>query len=432
MTRRLPRGHRLGKYKLVQKLAEGGFGTVYRAHDTVEGVHVALKVPRADLVTAKALEWFRHEVRLHASLDHPNILVLKSADMIDGQLVVAYPLGIESLGDRMRRRMGIETFLALAEQMLAAVAHAHQRSVIHCDVKPENFILFPEGRIRLTDFSISKMALRTVIGSGSGTLGYVAPEQAMGKTSFRSDVFSLGLIFYQMLSGELFEWPFRWPGPEDAKVRRKVPPTFIAWLRRSLDIEPARRFRDAAEMLTTFQRLRPHVRRHQATQVRKRHGGNTRRDWTEVRFRQFRQQYGAELELKHRCHKCDGPTSEAMAACPWCGVKAKFTGPTRFPARCPRCQRGRKADWRFCAWCYGAGFTDVSERSYEDQRYDGRCANDACRGPLMPFMRYCPWCRRKNAKPTRITGVSDRCPGCKQGVVRSFWDHCPWCARRLK
>jgi len=307
--------------------------------------------------------------------------------------------------------------------------------VVHCDLKPDNFILFSNDRIRLTDFSISRMARRTVVASGSGTVGYVAPEQAMGKISFRSDVFSIGLIFYEMLSGDLPEWPFRWPAPGDAKVRRKVPPTFVAFLRRALQVEPSRRFRDAREMLSAFRKLRPHVRRHQAAERRKRRAehNSTRRDWTEVRFRQFRRQHGAELELRHSCKRCEGPVSEPMVACPWCGVRLSFKGePTRFPSHCPRCRRGRKSDWRYCPWCYGAGFATVSERSYEDRRYSGRCPSPSCRGPLMPFMRYCPWCRRRTQKTTRIAGSADRCERCGQGVVRSFWEHCPWCARTLK
>ena len=76
----------------------------------------------------------------------------------------------------------------LARQVLEAVAHAHEHRIIHCDIKPENFILFPGNRLRLTDFGISRLAARTVLASGSGTVGYVAPEQAMGRASFQSDV----------------------------------------------------------------------------------------------------------------------------------------------------------------------------------------------------------------------------------------------------
>lgn len=433
MPTKLARGRRLGKYRLVKKLAEGGFGTVFSALDTVEGVHVALKVPRAELVTPQALAWFRKEVRLHAGLDHPNVLPLKNADLIDGHFVIAYPQGLESLGDRLRRRMGIETFLALADQMLAAVAHAHERGLIHCDLKPDNFILFPGGRIRLTDFGISRLGRRTVVGSGSGTLGYVAPEQAMGRPSFRSDVFSMGLILYEMLTGTVLEWPFRWPGPGADKLRRKVPATFAACLRRALEVEPGKRHRDARELHAAFVRLRPLIRRFASGRKRKRNGATSARDWTKVRFGQFRRQCGSSLALRHTCRRCEGPVAESMVACPWCSSKLRFKGlPTRFPARCPRCHRGRKLDWKFCAWCYGPKFARVADQSYSDRNYEGRCAQAACRGPLMPLMRYCPWCRTKVKKRARVAGLPHRCAGCDGPVEKTFWSHCPWCVRKLR
>ena len=197
-----------GKYRIVRCIGDGGFARVYEALDKIEGTHVAIKVPRAEFVTEANLEAFRREVRTHATLDHPNILPIKNADLVGDVFVIAVSLGKGSLADRMRKRMSMETFLAYARQMLAAVAHAHRAHVVHCDVKPENFLVFGDSRVRLADFGIAKIAQRTLKGSGSGTIGYIAPEQAMGKPSFRSDVFSLGLILWEMLTGELPEYPF--------------------------------------------------------------------------------------------------------------------------------------------------------------------------------------------------------------------------------
>jgi hypothetical protein len=329
--------------------------------------------------------------------------------------------------------MSVGTRLRFAEQILEAVAHAHQRSVIHCDLKPENFILFPDGRLRLTDFGISRLAARTALGSGSGTVGYVAPEQAMGRTSFQSDVFSLGLILVQLFAGALPEWPFEWPPKGIEKLRRDLHPDLIALLERAIDVRQRRRFADAEEMLAAFRRLRARNRLlAPAHRRRRRRARTTRRDWKTLRQRQFQREYGAALGLRERCTRCAGPVSEEMLACPWCGAdRAIQRGETRHPARCPRCRRGRKLDWRFCAWCYGPAFRKVATRAYSDRAYAARCANPACtRRDLLPFSRYCPWCQRKVRRAWKVGEGKHRCPRCHWGVLPEYWSFCPWCAKR--
>lgn len=246
----------LGKYRIVRRLAEGGFAEVFEALDTIEGIPVALKIPRARLIGPPVLEDFRREVRLTAKLDHPNILPIKNADFIDRHFVVVYPLGDRSLGERMRYRLSTRGVFHFAEQMLEALAHAHRRHVIHCDIKPENFILFPGDRVRLTDFGIARVAFRTMSASGSGTVGYIAPEQAHGRPSKSSDVFSLGLILYQMLTHELPSWPFEWPPPGSTALRRKFPAEGIEIIRRAMEVDTRRRFADAPQMQRAFQRMK--------------------------------------------------------------------------------------------------------------------------------------------------------------------------------
>jgi serine/threonine protein kinase len=247
---------KFGKYRILKRIAEGGFACVYKALDTVEGVPVALKVPHSHLLDRATLELFRQEVRLTARLDHPSILPIKNAQFIEKQFVIVYPLGQSTLAERMRRRMTMEKTLGFAEQMLEAVSFAHRHRVIHCDLKPENFILFAGDRLRLADFGISKVAMRTLSASGSGTLGYLAPEQALGKPSFRSDVFSLGLILYRMLSGHLPDWPFLWPPRGVDKVKRKLHPDALGFLKRSMELFEDRRYTSATHMLAAFARLK--------------------------------------------------------------------------------------------------------------------------------------------------------------------------------
>ena len=245
-TPKLKVGSRLGKYRLRARLGEGGFSVVYRAYDTLLGLEVALKVPHGShgqAMDKPAIEELRREVRLTARLDHPNILPIRNAAVIDGVFVIAYPLGTESLCDRLVRRVAPATALSFAEQAIRAVSYAHTHRIIHCDIKPDNFILFPGNVLRLADFGIAKVAMRRMtLASGQGTVGYIAPEQALGKPSLRSDVFSLGLLIYRLFSGELPEWPYEWPPEGIVRARRALHPDMLAIVERCLEVDERRRF----------------------------------------------------------------------------------------------------------------------------------------------------------------------------------------------
>lgn len=246
---------RFGKYRIVRRLATGGFADVYEALDTIEGIRVALKVPLPKMLGPDRIADFKREVRLTAGLNHPHILSIKNADVIEGLFTIAYALGECSLGDRMQWRMTTRTAIRFIGQMVDALAYAHRHHIIHCDIKPENIILFPGGNACLTDFGIAKIAMRTRDASNSGTLGYLAPEQAMGRPSKSSDVFSLALVIWQMLTHELPRWPFEWPPPGHQALRRRLPPEGIDILWRALDIDSNRRFRDASQMLRAYQKM---------------------------------------------------------------------------------------------------------------------------------------------------------------------------------
>lgn len=260
---------RLGKYRIEKRISNGGFAVVYRAMDTIEGIRVALKIPHAEIITDEVLDDFRQEVRLAVRLEHPHILSLKNASFIDGQFVIAFPLGEKTLAERLQHRMSITTALDYSEQMIEATACAHHQRIIHCDIKPENLILFPGNRLKLTDFGIAKVAQKTVRGSGTGTVGYMAPEQAMGKPSLRSDVFSLGLIMYRMFSGIWPEYPFEWPPANYSRLRGRLHPEMIALIRKAIDPVPRKRFRDAEQMLKAFRPAKARALAHIARKRRK-------------------------------------------------------------------------------------------------------------------------------------------------------------------
>ena len=388
---------KLGKYRVCRRLARGGFGDVYEADDTIEGIRVALKIPNGALTDNIAAD-FRREARLTARLNHAHILPVKNADFVHDMFVIVYPLGLGTLADRLSRRLSARAALDFTGQLLGALAHAHERHVIHCDVKPENLIMFPGDVVRLSDFGIARVAARTVQASGSGSLGYIAPEQAMGRPSARSDVFSAGLVTYRMLTGHLPRWPFRPPLPGHERLRR-FPPELHKFLQRALSVEPRKRFRDAVQMEATFLRIKPKVLTHLQRQRKRRaaNGNGKPRDWRAIRLAQFRRRFAKAVRLDARCSACHEPIDERMHACPWCGeTRHRHEGDVSMPARCPRCDRGVKLDWRYCPWCFGASIGPISNRSYSDRRYSARCNGPRCdRKLLMPFMRYCPWCKAK-------------------------------------
>jgi serine/threonine-protein kinase len=247
---------KLGKYRIERRLADGPLAAVYQAFDTIHGLRVALKIPHRRMMDDYFLADFRKEVRVLAKLDHPNILPVHNACFIDGLFVIAMPLGEDTLGHRLQRRISTAKALDFTAQILAAVAHAHEARIIHCDIKPDNFILFPGNRLRLTDFGFSKLAHRRIEASGSGTVGYVAPEQAMGHPVLASDVFSVGLILYRMFAGSLPHWPYDWPPPGAARLRQKLHADMVTLIRRAIEVKPARRYHDGMQMLAAFERIR--------------------------------------------------------------------------------------------------------------------------------------------------------------------------------
>ncbi len=249
-------GSRLGKYRLQKRLGSGAFATVYSAVDTLLGVRVALKLPSPELVSADLIEEFRREARLTMELDHPNILPIRDATFIDDHFVIISPLGKRTLDDRLKKRIGFENAFEILSQLLDAVAYAHDAGVIHCDIKPENILLFEDNQVRLADFGIAKAVQKTISSSGTGTVGYMAPEQAMGQPSTRSDVFSIGLLAFRMFAGQWPEYPFDWPFPGAAKLRRRAHPDLIAVIQKSVAFKPMQRYRDATVMQKDWEKSR--------------------------------------------------------------------------------------------------------------------------------------------------------------------------------
>ena len=157
------------------------------------------------------------------------------------------------------------------------------------------------------------------------------------------------------MSGYLPEWPYDWPPPEIKRVREKIGTKLADWLRHAIEVRPEKRFKNAVTMYREFKRVR------NGAAKKKRRARRSKADdpslWQKVLFRQFRRKYGKSIEARYRCRHCAGPVSELMQSCPWCGTEPPLDRHrSRHPAECPRCHRGVKTDWHYCAVVLRPGF----------------------------------------------------------------------------
>ena len=435
----LKSGKILGKYRLRSRLGEGGYGEVWRAEDTVEGIHVALKIPFEHFTDKESLETFRHEAKLLAKLDHPNILRIKTAEFINGHFVIASELGQGTLAKVCKRALSLKRSLFFFQQVLDAVAYAHEKKLLHRDIKPENFILFQKEHLRLGDFGITQiLQSNNQTSTISGTLGYMAPEQAYGQPTKASDVFSTGLILWWMLTGRMAYWPFEWPFEGYDILQKKTPAILENFLRKACSFKPKDRFSDVIEMRTRFHQILPKILREEKRKKKKGQPKHQRKkkkiEWHHLRTKEFERKVGKKLELFYECRNCHHPISEAMKFCPWCkSSKNRFDKVTHYSDTCEGCHKGVKDEWRYCPWCFGPGFTSYSDRIARDKRYTHRCTNKNCDvGLLMPFMRYCPWCHKKAKRTGHHSALAEKCPKCRWSVSKGYWDYCPWCGNAFK
>src|SRR6478609_2064809 len=200
-----------GRYKLEAKLGSGGMSTVYLANDGTLDRAVAVKVMHREMSEQPdQLERFRQEARAVAKLSHPNVVAVIDAGEDGGHpyIVFEYVEG-ETLKQRIARigALDIQEAIAYAIEIARGLSIAHARNLVHRDIKPQNVLIDDEGRAKLTDFGISRQLEQdgmTATGRVLGTTDYVAPEQAMGrKVDPRTDIYSLGVVLYEMLVGQV-------------------------------------------------------------------------------------------------------------------------------------------------------------------------------------------------------------------------------------
>jgi TolB-like protein/tetratricopeptide (TPR) repeat protein len=268
IARRL--GQALGRrYRLERELGRGGMAVVFLAHDLRHDRPVALKVLLPELSRYLGLERFLREIHIAAQLNHPHILPLHDSGEADGLLFYVMPY-VE--GDSLRRRLAragplpVDEAVRIAGEVADGLEYAHRHGVVHRDIKPEN-ILLAEGHAVIADFGIARAlagagadATITTTGIGLGTPQYMSPEQAAGDPSLdhRTDLYALGCMLFEMLAGRPpFEGPnaaamaaqhLSDPAPSARTIRRDVPVSLDAAVRRALAKAPDDRFQSAAEL----------------------------------------------------------------------------------------------------------------------------------------------------------------------------------------
>jgi serine/threonine-protein kinase len=430
----LRRGTRLGKYRLDKRLGRGSFAEVWKARDSVEQRYVALKIALPEMIHEYERKELEREARIAAQLSHPNVVAVRNADWNDGHFVIATDLAECNLAEYPGARRSARIALQVIRDSAAGLAHAHSKRVMHRDVKPENILIFADRRAAIADFGVSTFARgATSAYTEAGTLGYMAPEQAYGRPKLTSDVFSLGLIAYEILTGQLPTWPFEWPPPRHDRFVERVPLPVQAVLRKAANFDPDRRYPDAVVFHEALEEAFRRVERERNKKTRRRKKPVRKPSPTplQVEAELFRKRHGRGLKLRFRCHRCDGPISEAMAVCPWCGSKDNsFREITRQPLFCPECERGLKPEWTACPWCYPGRLQGNGRPPRFDPEAERSCTARGCKGQLQPFMRYCPQCKRKPRRPWTHPDLPDRCPRCRWAVSRQSWRFCPWCGRR--
>ncbi len=255
------RGQTIGKYRIVSSLGSGGFGAVYLAEDTWIDKKVALKVPHKQHHDFSEMV---KEPRLLASMSHPNIVSVLTAEKHDDVffIVMEYVEG-HTLEQIIMREGALDLARALDYtcQICNAVDHAHSVGVLHRDIRPGNMLVTESGLLKVTDFGTSRFL--EIAAHGTTVIGsppYMAPEQFYGKAVFASDVYSVGVTMYQMLTGEL---PYDTPAPGDVerlmrgelltapRVRNaKIPKSLKDIVMSALSPDVASRYQRASDLLT--------------------------------------------------------------------------------------------------------------------------------------------------------------------------------------
>ena len=276
----LETGTRVGPYEIVASIGAGGMGEVYRARDPKLDREIALKVLAAELSSSNEhLRRFEQEARAASALNHPNIVSIYDVGRDDTHAYIAMELveGKDLRELTAHGPMPIKQLVRTAAKLADGLAAAHERGIVHRDLKPENVIVSNEGFVKILDFGLAKLIRtigqdettmpQTMPGAVFGTVGYMSPEQARGRPmDFRSDQFSIGVILYELLSGQR---PFEEPSPAETMaaiirndpkplrdIRADVPRDLDRIIMRCLEKDPRDRYASTRDLARDLREVR--------------------------------------------------------------------------------------------------------------------------------------------------------------------------------
>jgi len=306
-------GQTVGKYQILSNLGSGGFGTVFLAKDAWIDKKVAIKVPHRQ--TGDEVDLLQ-EPRLLAALDHANIVGIVTAERIDGVffIVMEYVKGesLESVVDR-EKSLDLPRALNYVVQILKGVSHAHEAQILHRDLRPANVLVSESGVLKVADFGTSRFLEKAHATTVIGSPPYMAPEQFQGRAVLASDIYSVGVMLYQMLTGTL---PYFSPNPAQIermvaqgrctppKLRNtQIPREISDIIMKAIAPDLSARYQRASELLEDLAT---------ATDI----------DHTATELDDIRKRLKArEVPKKGFCWNCRKPLHARSDSCPFCGEK---------------------------------------------------------------------------------------------------------------
>ena len=266
-------GSKILHYKILEKLGEGGMGVVYKAEDTKLNREVAIKfLPRHIASQKEEKEKFKVEARAAAALNHPSIATIYSIeeDKDEVFIVMEYINGVELKDKIAGGQINMNEALEITRKIADGLNAAHSEGIVHRDIKSSNIMVTANGNVKIMDFGLAKImgsGQVTRIGTTMGTAAYMSPEQATGeKVDNRTDIWSLGVILYELLTGELpfkadYEaaWTYVIINKQPLKpseLDRKIPPQVDSIVMRILEKEKDKRYKSTEELIRDIDRVK--------------------------------------------------------------------------------------------------------------------------------------------------------------------------------